>query len=219
MVIVYASEGPSMTDIDEKNVWENVSVNPEQDSGSRNWFVQFVSSGDKPPLFIFFILICLMYGSYFALLENHYGKYDQNEAMITGKEVNWEFYEVQHGCGDEVNCLYRTDMRCQADLEVEHTIEGVNYTSKVNNWVVYSTRDSNAAIQKCTDFVNNETLQIGSNVTIFFEVENVQEAHQEIPDLNGWIVFLYLFAMVSLITWLIIMVFSVLKWVAPKNFG
>ena len=120
----------------------------KSDRTEMNWIRRFVDKGEDPPMLFLFLIACLFLGSGYLLTTMHNDKFDKNIAVIIEKNADWEFVEKDAGgCDFEGNnCNKRTSINCLADIVVQHNVEGVNYTSQVNNWFVYSEWDHSLSL-------------------------------------------------------------------------
>ena len=182
----------------------------KRDISEMSWIRRFVDKGEDPLMLFLFLIACLFLGSGFLLTTMHNDKFDKNVAVIIEKNADWEFVEKETGCDGEGNfCNKRTSINCLADIVVQHNVEGVNYTSQVNNWFVYSEWDHSNAKQYCEDFVKNSILDIGSNVTIFFDKEDPSVAHAWVPE--TWVTEIYWFGMFLSGFWVLMAILTVFK--------
>ena len=190
----------------------------KRDRSEMSWIRRFVDKGDDPPMLFFLFIACLFLGSGHLLTTMHNDKFEKNVAVITEKNADWEFVEKDAGgCDFEGNnCNKRTRINCLADIVVQHNVEGVNYTSQVNNWFVYSEWDHSNAKQYCEDFVKDSILDIGSNMTIFFDKEDPSVAHASVPE--TWVWMIYWFGMLLSIFWVFMAILEVLKKCFPRVF-
>jgi len=166
---------------------------PTDPRSEMSWLRRFVDKGEDPPMLFFLLIACLFLGSGYALTTIHNDQFEENIGSVVEKNADWEFVEKDAGgCDHEGNnCNKRTSIHCLADLVVQHNWKGDNYTSQVNNWFVYSEWDYSDAKQSCEEFVKNSTLEIGSNVTIFFDKEDPSVAYEEMPE--TWFITIYWF--------------------------
>ncbi len=183
---------------------------PRVPRSEMSWIRRFVDKGEDPPMLFFFLIAATVLGSGFVLGELHNNKFEENVGVVIEITADWDYVEVDGpGCGDEYsNCNKVTKIHCLADLEVQHNVDGIDYTSHVDDWFVYSERDYSNATQSCEEYVS--TLEIGSNVTIFFEKDDPSLAYQEIltPE---WISYLALSGVFLSIFWVILAIGVVLK--------
>ena len=190
----------------------------KSDRTEMNWIRRFVDKGEDPPMLFLFLIACLFLGSGYLLTTMHNDKFDKNIAVIIEKNADWEFVEKDAGgCDFEGNnCNKRTSINCLADIVVQHNVEGVNYTSQVNNWFVYSEWDHSNAEQDCEEFVKNSILDIGSNMTIFFDKEDPSVAYASVPE--TWLTSIYLFGMCFSVFWVFMAILFVLQKCFPRVF-
>lgn len=151
------------------------------------WLRRLVDKGEDPPMLFFFLIAALFLGSGILLNKMHNDGFEENVGVVIEKNADWEFVEKDSGgCDyDGNNCNQRTRIDCFADLVVQHKVDGVNFTSEVNNWFVYSEWYYTNAVKSCEEFVKNSTFEYGSNVTIYFEKDNPTIAYEDIPVI-GW---------------------------------
>ena len=185
------------------------SINPRSEM---SWLRRLVDKGDDPPMLFLFLIVCLFLGSGYVLTTMHNDEFEKNVGEVIDKNADWDFVKVDGaGCGDEYsNCNKVTKIHCLADLVVQHNVDGINYTSQVNNWFVYSEQDYSNATQSCEEFVKNRTLDIGSNVTIFFDKEDPSVAYKEVPYPETWIAYIYSFGMFLAGFWALMAIIFVL---------
>ena len=160
-----------------------------------SWLRRLVDKGEDPPVLFFFLIAALVLGSGILLNKMHNDGFEENVGVIIEKNADWDFVEEDGpGCGDAYsNCKKIAKIHCLADLVVQHSVDGINYTSQVSDWFVYSERDYSNAKQSCEEFVNNSTLEFGSNVTIFFHKDDPTVAYEEIPE--TWASLVYYFGL------------------------
>jgi hypothetical protein len=192
---------------------------PRDPRSEMSWIRRFVDKGEDPPMLFFLLIACLFLGSGYLLTTLHEDKFEKNVGAVIEKNADWDFVEVDGpGCGDEYsNCNKITKIQCFADLVVQHIVDGINYTSQVSDWFLYSERDYSNAKQSCEEFVKNSTLEIGSNVTIFFDKEDPTVAYKEVPDPETWIAYTYLFGMLLSGFWVLMAIIFVLKKIGSRN--
>tara|TARA_B100000927_G_scaffold127188_1_gene102565 strand:- start:181 stop:846 length:666 start_codon:yes stop_codon:yes gene_type:complete len=178
-----------------------------------SWIRRFVDKGDDPPMLFLLLIACLFLGSGYLLTTLHEDKFEKNVGAVIEKNADWDFVEVDGpGCGDEYsNCNKITKIQCFADLVVQHNVDGINYTSQVDDWFLYSEKDRSNAEQSCEEFVKNSTLEIGSNTTIFFDKEDPTVAYKEVPYPGTWIAYTYLFGILLSGFWVLMAIILVLK--------
>lgn len=190
---------------------------PRDPRSEMSWIRRFVDKGDDPPMLFFLLIACLFLGSGYLLTTIHNDKFEKNVGVVIEKNADWDFVEVDgQGCGDEYsNCKKITKIHCLADLVVQHNVDEINYTSQVNDWFVYSERDYSNATQSCEEFVKNSTLEIGSNITIFFDKEDPSVAYEEMPE--TWFTIIYWFGMFFSGFWVLMAIMFVLKKMGSAN--
>ena len=178
-----------------------------------SWLRRLVDKGEDPPMLFFFLIAALFLGSGYLLTSMHNDNFEKNVGMVVEKNADWDFVEADGpGCGDaHSNCKKITKIQCLADLVVHHSVDGINYTSQVRDWFIYSERDYSNAKQSCEEFVNNSTLEIGSNVTIFFDEEDPTIAYKEVPYPETWISYTYVFGMFLSGFWILMAIIFVLS--------
>ena len=192
---------------------------PRDPRSEMSWIRRFVDKGDDPPMLFFLLIACLFLGSGYLLTTMHDDEFEKNVGAVIEKNADWDFVEVDGaGCGDEgSNCNKITKIHCLADLVVHHNVDGINYTSQVNDWFVYSERDHSNATQSCEEFVKNSTLEIGSTVTIFFDKEDPSVSYKEVPYPETWITYIYWFGMTLSGFWVLMAILFVLKKIGSGN--
>jgi len=190
---------------------------PRDPRSEMSWIRRFVDKGEDPPMLFFLLIACLFLGSGYLLTTLHEDKFEKNVGAVIEKNADWDFVEVDGpGCGDEnSNCNKITKIQCFADLVVKHIVDGINYTSQVSDWFLYSERDYSNAKQSCEEFVKNSTLEIGSNVTIFFDKEDPSVAYEEMPE--TWFTIIYWFGMFLSGFWVLMAIMFVLKKMGSAN--
>lgn len=178
-----------------------------------SWLRRLVDKGEDPPVLFFFLIAALFLGSGYFLTAMHNDNFEKNVGTVLEKNSDWNFVKVDGpGCGDEYsNCKKVTKIHCLADLVVEHNVAGINYTSQINDWFVYSERQYSNATQSCEEFVQNSTLEIGSNVTFFFDKEDPTVAYKEVPYPETWIAYTYMFGIFLSVLWALTVLIFVLK--------
>jgi len=178
-----------------------------------SWLRRLVDKGEDPPVLFFFLIAALFLGSGYLLTAMHNDNFEKNVGTVLEKNSDWNFVKVDGpGCGDEYsNCKKVTKIHCLADLVVQHNVGGINYTSQINDWFVYSERQYSNATQSCEEFVQNSTLEIGSNVTFFFDKEDPTVAYKEVPYPETWIAYTFMFGIFLSVLWALIVFIFVLK--------
>ena len=184
---------------------------PRDPRSEMSWIRRFVDKGEDPPLLFFLLIACLFLGSGYLLTTMHNDRFEKNVGVVIEKNADWEFIEKDSSsCDDEGNnCIKKISIHCLADLVVQHNVEGANYTSQINNWFVYSEWDYSGATYSCEEFVKNSTLEIGSNVTIFFDKEDPSVAYEEMPE--TWFTIIYWFGIFLSGFWVLMAIIFALK--------
>gem|GEM_PF-3029014 len=184
-----------------------------------SWLRRLVDKGEDPPVIFFFFIAALFLGSGYLLTTMHNDRFEKNVGTVLEKNADWNFVKVDGpGCGDEhSNCEKVTKIHCFADLVVRHNVDGINYTSQIYDWFVYSERQHSNATLSCEEFVQNSTLEIGSNIPLFFDKEDPTVAYKEIPNPKTWISYIYIFGISFSVFWIVMTTIFIFQKLSGSN--
>ena len=200
----------------EQSIENQASTDPRTEM---SWIRRFVDKGDDPPLLFFLLIVCIFVGSGHLLTNMHNDKFEENVGVIIDKRPDWQLVEYEWCNSEGYDCYSTTELHCFADLLVQHNVDGVNHTSIVNDWFVYSERDHSNAKQSCEEFVLNNILEPGSKVSFFFDKEDPSVGYKEVPHPGSWMLYISWFGMFMSILWVIMAILYILKRCFPRVFS
>ena len=178
----------------------------------------WLSPGEAVAIGISAMLVVFFFGMGSIVSESE-SEWYQTEAEIVAKFPGWDFIEIEECYEDswgDTYCDYYYDIDCWADLDVNYFVGMMEYDGEADGYRVYSEPDYEGAELDCVDYVENETLAIGSMVTLWYDSEDPRDIRVSPPQYVGWIIFFCcgpIFLLILVVT-LVNARFSN----APKNF-
>ncbi len=151
----------------------------------------WLSPGEAVSIGISAMLVVFFFGMG-SIVSQSESEWYQTEAEIVAKYPGWDFIEIEECYEDswgDTYCDYYYDIDCWADLDVNYFVDMIEYDREVNGYSVYSEPDYEGAELYCTDYVENETLAIGSTVTLWYDSEDPGDIRAYPPATAGWILF------------------------------
>jgi len=146
--------------------WEHddgvLILNPEGSKsgsgGSEHWLLEDPGYTIVAVVLAFCLIATAFIGIFFAGAADEWASIDAE--VVDGTEWWEETYEVEDEWGD-----YWYEYECGADVNYAYSVGEVDYTGEdgidLGTWEDY-----------CLEIVEFETLPLGSNVTIYYEIEN-----------------------------------------------
>ena len=129
-------------------------------------------------------LIITIIGGIMAISNSD--SFEEVNGEIVGKYPGWKWIENEE-CFDDGYCSYYYDLECYVDLNIqilgslnqnwsnyagnpESVLDGYIFRSDGN--VIANLGDYDGAEQDCLDYGLNETFELGSTITLFYNTEN-----------------------------------------------